>query len=436
MLDLVLAILALGFLIMFHEGGHMLVARLCGMRVERFSIGFGKAIASWKRGDTTYQIAMIPFGGFVQIAGMNPLEPVKADDPGSYANKSVLKRMATIFAGPAANYLLAIVIFFVLAVGPGIGRPYANVVMPGSPGDQAGLLTNDEILQVNGTPVHTSDDVVSLIQAAKGAPVTLTVRRTEPFWAPVFRAANKPQPDWPDLILTDVTTDEKVVVTPRRSVVTWWQAQLVSMVPTPMDAPPNPDVWKWIHPQSGQSVNGQTLWPLPTTVVSQPDADGLLGLIGKYQTQNGPYRVGIGLGTADWDRERMPFAIAASGAIKMPLAVSGMILGSLADLVTGNASSKDVSGPVGITRVIKQQFDLGWGAALATLALLNVYLGLFNLLPWPALDGGRLVFLVYEATTRRRANAKVEQAVHAVGFALLLAVLLLVTAKDLIHLRG
>src|SRR5690348_4500315 len=97
---LVLAILALGILIIVHEGGHFLIARLSGMRVDRFSIGFGPTLLSFKRGETIYQIALIPLGGFVQIAGLNPGEEgIAADDPRAYPNRPVLQRLATIFAG-------------------------------------------------------------------------------------------------------------------------------------------------------------------------------------------------------------------------------------------------------------------------------------------------------------------------------------------------
>src|SRR4051812_25425655 len=103
-----LAILALGILIIVHEGGHFLIARASGMRVDRFSIGFGPQLFSFKRGETTYQIAAIPLGGFVQIAGLNPGEEgIESDDPRAYPNRSVWQRLATIFAGPGTNYVFA-----------------------------------------------------------------------------------------------------------------------------------------------------------------------------------------------------------------------------------------------------------------------------------------------------------------------------------------
>src|SRR5213078_1554323 len=113
-LSIVVAIMGLALLIVLHEGGHFLVARLCGMRVERFSIGFGPTLIGFKRGGTLFQIAPIPLGGFVQITGLNPSEEFDRSDPYVYPNRPRWMRLLTILAGPIANYLTAIVLVFVV----------------------------------------------------------------------------------------------------------------------------------------------------------------------------------------------------------------------------------------------------------------------------------------------------------------------------------
>src|SRR5437870_2563266 len=163
-----LAILALGLLIIVHEGGHFLVARLSGMRVDRFSIGFGPKLWSVKRGETVYQIAAIPLGGFVQIAGLNPGEEGMAhDDPRAYPNRPVWQRLATIFAGPATNYVFAAImlLFMFLAWGvPGPGKsPVVGDVLEGKPAVAAGFEPDDEIVAVNGTKVTEVGDVAPLV---------------------------------------------------------------------------------------------------------------------------------------------------------------------------------------------------------------------------------------------------------------------------------
>src|SRR3982751_5058048 len=124
MASILLAIVGLGLLIVLHEGGHFLVARLCGMRVERFSIGFGPTLIGFKRGGTLFQIAPIPLGGFVQITGLNPSEEFDHSDPYVYPNRPRWMRLAVLVAGPAANYFTACAIAFCVFVG--FGMP-ANV---------------------------------------------------------------------------------------------------------------------------------------------------------------------------------------------------------------------------------------------------------------------------------------------------------------------
>src|SRR5262249_35417804 len=149
---IVLAIVALAVLIVVHEAGHMVVARLCGMRVDRFSIGFGPALIKFKRGETIYQISAIPFGGFVQIAGLNPNDDgILADDPRSSPNRPVYQRLLTIFAGPGTNYLFAAVMCagVYLAIGePKLTDDHPQVVQldETKPAAAAGVQVNDEFV--------------------------------------------------------------------------------------------------------------------------------------------------------------------------------------------------------------------------------------------------------------------------------------------------
>ena len=151
-MSIAVAILGLALLIVLHEAGHFLVARLCGMRVERFSIGFGNPLVSFKRGGTIYQIAPIPLGGFVQVTGMNPHEEFDHDDPYVYPNRPRWMRFLVLVAGPAANYLTAIVIGFVvlLAYGQYTGTTTVDEVVPGSAAQAVGLLPGDVVAGVGG----------------------------------------------------------------------------------------------------------------------------------------------------------------------------------------------------------------------------------------------------------------------------------------------
>lgn len=352
----VLAVFALGFLIVVHEAGHYVVARWCGMRVERFSIGFGPGIITRrsKKTGTLFQITPIPLGGFVEIRGMNIAEDVDPDDKQAYPNRPAWQRFVTIFAGPATNYLSAIVLAFLLFMFHGQrGFERYWVVDRLDPGFDAAakLELNDRVLAVNGTPVYyrgPDGKAVEVIEQVNkvptGQPVPVTVRR-----------------DGKEVEVLVKTTGV-----------------------TPFLAVPIPEV---------------------TT-----------------------YRLGVVL-AQEADTHDVGFFEAAGDALVYPIEQTKMILGGLRDVFTGK-EPLDPGGAVRITAEFKKAFTAGWVYGIELLMVLSVYIGMFNLFPLPALDGGRLVFLIYEMVTRRRANPRIESTVHMVGILLLIVLMVLVTFRD------
>lgn len=338
MLSIVVAIVGLGLLIVLHEGGHFLVARLCGMRVERFSIGFGPTLLGFKRGGTLFQIAPIPLGGFVQITGLNPNEEFDHNDPNVYPNRPRWMRLATILAGPAANYATAFVLMLVVLLTFGMPSKTQKIIEPvaGKPAAVAGLRAGDVLVEANGRAVNAESPISEVIHAGQGAPVTIKVLR-----------------------------------------------------------------------------NGQ-----PQTFTVTPE-----------RQSSGAYQVGIQIGPVD-ERTRVAPGTALKEALVYPYYTSVGILGGLYDMVRGKVHA-DLSGPIGITKQIAKAADRGAVDFLGMIILLSVYLGLFNLLPLPALDGGRALFLAIESVTRRRVNPRLEAAVHTAGFVLLLGVLIVVSVKDI-----
>jgi regulator of sigma E protease len=337
-MSFVVAIVGLGLLIVLHEGGHFLVARLCGMRVERFSIGFGPTLIGFKRGGTTFQIAPIPLGGFVQITGLNPSEEFDHSDPYVYPNRPRWMRLLTILAGPAANYLTAFILMFVVLLAYGMPSKTQKIIEPvaGKPAILAGLKANDVLVSANGHAVSADSPISDVIRASAGAPVAI-------------------------------------------------------------------DVLRGGH-------------PLSFTVTPE-------------RQSSGAYQVGIQIGSID---ERTPVSVgsALKESIVYPYFMSAVILTGLSDMVRGRVQP-DLEGPIGITKKIAKAADRGVVDFLGIIIMLSVYLGLFNLLPLPALDGGRALFLGIESVTRRRVNPRVEAAVHTAGFVLLLGVLIIVSFKDI-----
>lgn len=339
LLAVIVVILGIAVLMVVHESGHHLVARAFGMRVVRFSIGFGPTL--WKhqpRGsDTVYQVALIPFIAYVQIAGMNPFEDIDPDDGGSYANASLLARISTIFAGPLANYLFASVFFFASAMIGGRSEPTLEVeVAPGEAAEFAGMKNGDKIVAINGQPIETWSQMKEIISARPGKATDIKVERGE--------------------------SSQTLRVTPR---------------------------------------------------LDKDSGDGL-----------------IGVKAADFVRTPMPLSEAAVNAIVTPAVVVEKTVVTLAKLVTFQISPQ-LMGPVGIamegTRALKE----GWDSYLFLLGVLSAYLGAFNLVPFPALDGARLMFLGYEAVTRRRPDQRMEAQVHMVGLLMLLALIAVVTWNEI-----
>jgi regulator of sigma E protease len=357
------AIVAIGILIIVHEAGHFVVARWCQMRVERFSLGFGPAILKWRRWGTQFQLAPIPFGGFVEIRGMNIAEEVDRDDHHAYPNRPVWQRFATIFAGPATNYLFAIFLAFVMYQTYGVSTKTAwwGVAEVQDGYDAKGkLLPGDRILSIAG----------------------------ETFY---YELEGKP--------------DELGLA-------------------TRIDKAAKAGITGPSHGDKGQPVTFEVLRDGERkAIVVVPTFDA------KVEDTQGPrFRVGIRPSIED-ERVDVGLLETIGHACWYPVKQTQAILGGLWLIITGKEKG-ELSGVVGITDQIQQAIQAGWFVALQMLMMLNVYLGLFNLFPLPALDGGRLVFLGYEMVTRRRANPKIEATVHMVGVLVLVVVMVLVTYKD------
>jgi len=175
-------IIVLGVLIFFHEFGHFLIARLFGVGVEKFSLGFGPRLIGKRVGITDYRISAIPLGGYVKMVGEEPDAEVAPEDiPLSFTHKHVVKRMLIVAAGPVFNILLAVIIFFgtFLFEGALVFKPSVGEVTPGSPAATAGLEKGDLITALNGTEISSWDEMAEIINASQGSAITFTVRRAE-----------------------------------------------------------------------------------------------------------------------------------------------------------------------------------------------------------------------------------------------------------------
>ncbi len=345
LVTLIYFILILGLIVLVHEFGHFFFSKLFGIYVYEFAIGMGPKIFSKKKGETEYSIRAIPIGGFCSLAG----EDVEADDEAKIAKdrrlnaKPAWQRFLVMFFGAGNNFILALLILFIVGLGWGAVSNDAIVseLVKDGPAEKAGILVGDKIKKINGHRVKSNDDVAIYIQIeSKDKPITFTVDR--------------------DGISKDIK----------------------------------------VKPEK-EEVEGTTV-----------------------------YRVGIMSGG------KVEHGIIASvkySFTKMFSLFRQMII-TLRGLFTGGLSVKQLSGPVGIYNVVGTQREAGIQNILYLIALLSVNVGFINLLPLPAFDGGRILFLIIEKIKGSPVSPELENKIHTIGFILLLVLMIYITFNDIIKL--
>lgn len=339
MLTILATIFVFGIIVFIHEFGHFITAKASGMRVDEFAIGFGPAIAKKRKGETLYSIRAIPLGGYNKIAGMDPEEPL---DDRSFLNKPVWKRFIVIAAGAVFNFLLAIVIFFMIYAVNGIQTPSMEPVvgnmMSNSPAMTAHMTVNDRIVSINGKPVNEWTDISKSLQGTANTLVPIVVNR-------------------------DGVNQELTVI---------------------------------------------------------PEAVGNEG------------RAVIGINPV---MNSMPLNVAE--AVVQSLHTTGFVLVSMVDgiwsMITGHTNA-ELAGPIGVAQMAGQVAESGFANLLQFTAFLSLNLGVINLLPIPALDGGHLIVLIIEGITRRRLPAKALQYIQMTGIVILLALFVYATTHDISRL--
>jgi len=380
---IIIFLIVLAVLIFVHELGHFLFARMAGIRVDAFKIGFGPKIFAWKRGETEYGLNLIPFGGFVKIHGENPDdESISGPDAvRSFVNKPRWKQALVLLAGILFNFIFAWLLYSgafavgVTATTDGFEKYVADFTNPrimitdvavGTPAQKAGLAAGDVIKEVsvpafvsssnknltstskdiggaNGSPL-TIESIQNAINSSQGAPITfLYLRSGKP--ASTTVAA-----------VTGVVADKYAIGIAMDNVVT-------------LKLPIFSALWEGLN---------------YTGVMIQQTAVGLYNFIG--------------------------------------------------NIFHGAAKLSDVSGPVGIAGIVGNAAQMGFLYLVMITALISINLGVINLIPFPALDGGRVLFVLIEGVIRRRISPKFTNWVNLIGFGLLMLLMIVVTFNDVVKL--
>jgi regulator of sigma E protease len=427
-------ILTLGVLVLVHELGHFLAAKLFNMRVERFSIGFPPRAFGKQIGETDYCISWIPIGGYVKIAGMidesfDTEFLNKPPEPWEFRSKPIWQRMIVICAGVIMNILLAVLIFWAINYIQGSAvRETTTIgyVIEQSAAAKAGLQAGDRVQDINGKPARNWDDLLSdLYIETMGNDVTLTVLRAG-VERQVFVPRNTiPEPnEAPFGIVPDQTQIVVGAVEPGKPADQLGLKPLdvlVSMNSTAIQY--TEKVREIVRANAGKPLTIE--WKRGNEQMSgttTPTADGKIGISFGAQYTGPVTHINYTL------LEALPRGIKEIGT------VSNLFVQQIWQIITGKtAFSQSVGGPIKIAQMATQSAEMGILTYLGFMALLSISLAVLNIIPFPALDGGHLIFLIYEGIFRREIPVKVKMGLQRAGFVLLLAFMAFVVYNDILH---
>lgn len=417
---------ALGLIIVVHEAGHLAVAKAFAVRVLTFSVGFGKRLWGFKRGDTDYRVSIVPLGGYVRLSGENP-EDEHSDDPREFLNKPRWQRVLVYLAGPAMNVVLSILLFAGLfMVGIRVNEamslpdmpPVVGVVVEGSEGAKAGLAKGDVIRSANGKPAKSYQDVFfALIEP--GRPARLEVQRGERTFDVTVTPGEVPGEDITDLAGIYPSIRPQIRKVDRGS-----PAEKAGFRPNDeiVGAAGRPvldteDFIKAIQKHPGQ--------PTPVSI----ERDGKpVELTVVPLNEKGVGRIGVGFGSF----RRYPPLRAFKESVKHNIRIVQTTVFILSKVLRGELSADStLSGPVKIFEETARAAERGFDELLYLVGFLSISIAFVNLLPIPLLDGGQIVILLVESVIRRDLSLKVKEYVGYVGLAVIVTLMVMVFYFDI-----
>lgn len=340
LLTIVSAVFVFGLLVLVHEWGHFITAKMTNMRVDEFAIGFGPKLISWQKGETLYALRAIPLGGFNRIAGMDLDEEENDAGDRAYFKRPIWARMIVILAGSVMNFVLPVILFFLIFLCVGVQtpstEPIVGAVMANRPAASAGLMAGDRITSINGQTINEWANISEVFKDSAGKPFEVTYLRGD-------------------------------------------ESRHTTVIPV-------------LDESSNRVVIG-----IQGSVVSQ--------------------EVSIGE--------------AASLSVERTWRIFKAMLEALAMLVTKEGASSELSGPIGVAQMAGEVAQYGFIPLLNFAAFLSLNLGIVNLLPVPALDGGHFITLVIEAVRGKQMSKKAMYYIQAVGVVILMSLMIFATFNDI-----
>jgi regulator of sigma E protease len=420
----------LGFMILIHEFGHYAAAKLLGVRVEVFSIGFGKRLLGFRRGDTDYRIAAIPLGGYVKMSGENPMDE-RSGDPGEFMSHPRWHRFIIAIAGPAMNILFAVglltCVYMVRYEYPAVLDEPAVIgwVLQDTPAAKAGIQAGDRIVRLDGIQNPTWEQVIPREALNPNQPLEVTLERggqllnktiVPEAYGPNQMGSAGWAPKEPSFPITDLEPPgmpaEKAgmklgdeIVSVDGQPIVGLEAMIESLKRT-KDKPIQITVRR----------NGQILAFTVQPVLSDIKGD---------------QRYRIGIGSAPMKVSSLPLGAAFRKSVEQNKQGSLLILELVQKMVQRKISIRSIEGPIGIGRAAGQAASKkGWTPLLELTAGISLNLGIFNLLPIPIMDGGVILLLFVESIIRRDISLRIKERIYQAAFVFLVLFAVMVIYND------
>jgi regulator of sigma E protease len=444
LVTIVAFIVMIGVMIVVHEFGHFAVAKLCGVRIEAFSFGFGPRLFGYKYGDTDYKVCLLPLGGYVKMAGENFVELSDAakgeatiappDDPGALTSRPRWQRILIGAAGPVANFVLA----FVVMVGyfgwinevPAVEIKSANVewVTPGSAAAQAGIEPGDILHSVAGVDNPDWEHIYYRFKMNANLTVPVTVERNGKILHLSLHVPAAAKND--DFIPSDAG------IMPQEESGPIGVQEVQPGMPADQAGLRAGDAIQSVDGHSFHSVTSllpymQTGQGKPLTLVILRNGVTLPPIVAHPAMLNGGWKLGFLFMPASTRNDPLPWGKALVKSREFCAEKSLLIFEVLRGLFTHKVSVTQLAGPVSIMRMAGNAAEMkGWGPYIGLAGMISLNLGILNLLPFPILDGGMILFLLIESVIRRDISINVKERIYQGAFVLLVAFGVLIIFND------
>ncbi len=426
-LTVVAFVFVLGVLIFIHELGHYLVAKYLGIRVEVFSLGFGTRLFGFRRGDTDYRVSLIPLGGYVKMAGDNPDEDLTGS-PEEFLSRPKLHRFFVAIAGPAMNVALAVVLLAVnFMVGVEIPEykfqpPVVGVVAADSPAERAGLMVGDLILSIDGQPMPTWTDVDQKVVSNPNAAMEIEVRREDQTLRLEVRTETSPELEIGYLGINAFLPYRVEKVEPGSP------AERAGIQPGD----------EIVSVKDG-SETSRGFFGIAEAVQRAESRSLIFELARDGSTRevtitpevkDGRPRIGAYLERQD-RFQKYGFLAAFGRSLRDNWRMTELTFSTVGKLLTGNASMKQMSGPIEIAKFSGLAASQGLIYLISFMAIVSLQLGILNMLPIPILDGGVIALLAVEGVLGRDLSMKVKERIFQVGFIFIVVLMGVVIFNDI-----